>query len=52
MILLSASSIHCEVRCDRLTHGVSIYEDVNKLYVGRKVVIVIEFIPTGGRERE
>ncbi len=29
-----------------------IYEGVNKLYVGRKVVIVIELTPTRERERE
>ncbi len=40
------------MKWDRLTHGVSIYEDVNKPYVGRKVVIVIELTPTRERERK
>jgi hypothetical protein len=36
---------------ERLTLDVNIYEGVNQLYVGRKVVIVIEFTPTRERER-
>jgi hypothetical protein len=41
------------VKQDALTHGVSIYESVNKLYVGKKVVTVLELEFTHRRrERE
>jgi hypothetical protein len=53
-LLINTVECHIQRRStrERSTLDVNIYEGVNQLYVGRKVVIVIEFTPTRGRERE